>query len=196
MGEVWCWGDNSANALGTASEEDPIYVASPVLHWETYQPLSGMKAVTTMQNATCAISADEDASIFCWGADNYGQMGNDGLPAYDFAAPTGAMTHPDMLTAWDTHYCGLKAGIAACWGSNSSGQTGLGSTSGTEQAPTTLDGLPALRSVHAIFNGTCFITEDYAVACAGANSSDRFGQGIYYSADYLDVPGLDEAIPE
>ena len=53
-----------------------------------------------------------------------------------------------------------------------------------------------MKSVHAGGDATCAIGVSGAQACWGKNSVDRFGQGIYYSDDYLDVIGLDEAIPE
>ena len=52
-----------------------------------------------------------------------------------------------------------------------------------------------VTKLSAGFRSTCAIA-DAGLVCWGDNAYDKLGLGIYYSPDYLDVIGLDEAIPE
>ena len=74
---------------------------------------------------TCASLSD--GRIFCWGANESGQLG-DGTTA-DRAVPAQVAGTSGTVEAGQAHTCAFTAGgQAACWGADSSGQLGDGVT--------------------------------------------------------------------
>jgi alpha-tubulin suppressor-like RCC1 family protein len=69
---LYCWGDNSTGQLGTGNANSS-YV--PVLVGGS-GTLSGrtIKMVSIGANQSCAIASDD--KVYCWGKNNYGQLGN------------------------------------------------------------------------------------------------------------------------
>lgn len=70
-GSVYCWGDNTYGQLGDGTK---TYAAAPV-------KVGGLPAaaveVRAAGDATCALLVS--GKIYCWGADQYGQLGNGSL---------------------------------------------------------------------------------------------------------------------
>ena len=201
QGEVWCWGHNDADQLGRgAGAEGGIQLtAAPVLLIGTSEPITGVSDVLTGPKTTCAI---KDAALYCWGQNaSYDLMGNGGGADQPLAVPSFQFGF-EGLTRGYKHFCGLKNGDARCWGANEGGATGMDNGSGTKATPTAVDKLSEVlpgpvASLHAGGLATCAIDDAGLVACWGQNGSyARFGQGLYYSPDYLDVIGLDGPIPE
>jgi len=77
-GAAWCWGSNSNGQLGNGTIGGMNPVAAPVRGGLTFVSLSAGG------NQTCGVTSD--GSIFCWGANASGQLG-DGTQT-DRATPT------------------------------------------------------------------------------------------------------------
>ena len=78
---------------------------------------------------TCGLASTGAAS--CWGDNSKGQVGSDPIGSLILipVAVSGGRTFSALAAGW-THNCGLtSAGAAYCWGDNSTGQLGNGSTS-------------------------------------------------------------------
>jgi alpha-tubulin suppressor-like RCC1 family protein len=106
------------------------------------RPLNGRSR--HLQQDTCHICAiQSDATIACWGDNEYGQS----------SPPEGTFTAP---SAGKWHACAIQSnGNVACWGDNRSGQSS--SPEGTFIAI-------AASSIH-----TCGIRSDGNIACWGSN---------------------------
>ena len=82
-----------------------------------------------------------------------------------------------QVSAGATHTCAITTtGAAKCWGNNSNGRLGNGTTT-SSNVPVQVTGL--LSGVSSIFSGqfhTCAIA-DSAARCWGANSSGQLGNG-------------------
>ena len=79
------------------------------------------------------------------------------------------------ITAGGRHTCGLGAsGTAWCWGDNSSGQLGDGSTV-QRTTPTPVGGGVEFIELTAGFEHTCGITLDHTAYCWGANTTGQLG---------------------
>ena len=94
--------------------------------------LAGISAVTAGAAYSCAIAAAGDAR--CWGSNSSGRLG-DGT-TFDRENPVGVFGLTGGVTAIaggavSGHTCAAKDdGSLICWGSNSNGQLGVGSSDG------------------------------------------------------------------
>ena len=114
-------------------------------------------------------------------------------PAVVRAVATGSMTHladavlscappaPTLvakaIVAGSFHSCGLTAaGVAYCWGVNTSGQLGDGTTA-ERNAPVLVSGGRAFTTLAAGTSHTCGITSAGSAYCWGSNSFAEIGDG-------------------
>ena len=139
-GTVDCWGNNLFGQLGDGTFADsptPVAVSG----------LSGAIAVTAGGDHTCALLTG--GTIDCWGSDFYGQLGDGQVQTFSPTpvAVTGLSGGAIAVTAGDTFSCALITGGAVeCWGQNSSGQLGNGTTTDSS-TPVGVSGLGSTASV-------------------------------------------------
>src|SRR5205807_541556 len=97
-------------------------------------------AIATGEFHTCALVAD--GTVRCWGRDNFGQLG-DGATTDQSSTPVrvSGLTNAVAIAASGSHTCALLADdTARCWGDNSLGQLGNGTTN-SQSIPDTVIGL-------------------------------------------------------
>ncbi|MEP7125287.1 MAG: hypothetical protein ABJE95_30430 [Byssovorax sp.] len=153
----------SAYCGGTACN-DPVYVAAGYSH-------------------TCAIL--KDGSVWCWGENKFGEIGNGttvgttapvkvALPGFAVQISTGGISFMGIFGA---HTCAtLKDGSVYCWGSNGSGQLGVGSTtSATTPQPLALAGI---KQVEAGGMHTCAVDTVGNLSCWGGDIYGQIGTSI------------------
>ena len=114
-GVAYCWGNGGANN-GQASPAEPVST-----------PLRFVQIVTG-DNLFCGISTD--TSTYCWGNNGYGQTG---IGTFDGVSTDPTRVAGDVklrqVDAGIGQMCGVSAnGRAYCWGANSEGQLGDGTT--------------------------------------------------------------------
>ena len=177
-GTAWCWGSNAKDQLGVSGTggSTPVQVESELL----------FASIVTGDSHTCALTADGTA--YCWGDNEAGQLGVEPeLVATreepEPAAPGFTFT---SLTAGLDHTCGLtQAGLAFCWGRNSSGELG-DNTAMDSAAPVAVGGGHTFESISAGDRHTCGVTSDHIAYCWGSN---QFGQlGGSQTALFLTLP--------
>ncbi len=144
---------------------------------------------------TCAIVSG--GSVKCWGLNDKGQLGlgdvanrGDGagemganLPAVDLGTGRTAVA----ISAGTSHTCALLDNATVkCWGSNQTGELGLGDVAHRGDGPGEMgDNLPTVdlgtgRTATAILaaqNYTCALLDNATVKCWGSNFSGKLGQG-------------------
>ena len=89
-GEVYCWGYNSLGQLGNGTN------ASQLLPVKVGGALAG-KTVTDLSaggQSTCAIA---EQRTYCWGSNDYGQMGDGTVQAFASPIPAKALSLPPFL---------------------------------------------------------------------------------------------------
>lgn len=145
--------------------------------------------VAAGQRHTCALAADR--TVWCWGANDAGQLGDGGprwgAPAQRAApAPVPAGGRFEDLTAGEAHTCALAVGgEVVCWGSSEQGQSEGSGIPVPAVLPTVVPGGPWKAVVAGAFH-TCALARDGLAACWGANGASEIGAGVAF-ADRLAV---------
>ncbi|MCY1018414.1 RTX toxin [Pyxidicoccus sp. MSG2] len=139
-GTVKCWGHNFYGQLGNGTAGSGYDVYTPTSDVNLGTPTTRAIQVVAGEQHTCALL--DVGTVKCWGTASSGQLGYGTSTAQ--ASPPAATVNLDgtsvyQLTAGASHTCALlSTGSARCWGSNASGQLGIGSTSnvGASNLPT------------------------------------------------------------
>jgi alpha-tubulin suppressor-like RCC1 family protein len=168
-GSVQCWGYNGSGQLGnntTVSSSVPVTVTGLA---------TGVTAVTAGANHACARVAANAAK--CWGANNFGQLGNNSLTNSTVpVAVSGLASGVTAIASGSVHTCAVDmVGALQCWGYNGSGQLG-NNTTVSSSVPVTVTGLAT--GVTAVTAGqlhTCALTMAGAMKCWGYNYYGQLG---------------------
>jgi len=159
-GRVYCWGGNEHGQLGNGSTSDS---ATPVA-----SPTRNINYVTAGDYHTCALAAG--GQVLCWGGNRYGQLGNGSTT--DSSSPVevkGFGDVPLQIVAGEIHTCVLaQNGIVWCWGDNSEGQLGDGTTV-QHTTPVAVPGLSGVVSIAAGGYNTCALTAANELRCWGSD---------------------------
>jgi cysteine-rich repeat protein len=165
-GELYCWGNNYFGQLGIGNNTDqrsPVQVGTEA-DW---------LRVSTGGRHACALKTD--GRLFCWGRNSHGQLGQ-GFTSPDEDAPLqvgGDADWSDVSLGFE-HSCALKSGgNLFCWGYNSDGQVGDGTTNSRSE-PVSIGA--GWSDVGAGNLHTCAVKTEGALYCWGRNSDCQCGQ--------------------
>jgi len=184
-GVAYCWGRGLYGALGTG---DSTNSATPVR-------VSGVltfASISAGYDYTCAIGLDQ--VTYCWGANGSGQLGNaTTTPSSVPVAVSGGRAFHAISASPSNHVCALDAsGAAYCWGANSEGQLGNGSTDSSATPIAVSGGLTFVAITAGGFGTTCGITPAGAAYCWGRNGAGESGVGndsVWYFTTPMAVAG-------
>ena len=194
-GGVQCRGRNFSGELGDGTTIDKyMFVNVSGL-------TSGVAAVAAGFLHTCALTTT--GGVKCWGRNNFGQLG-DGTTT-DSTTPvdvSGLTTGVDAVATGGRYTCArTTTGGVQCWGANSSGQLGDGTTTDSSTpvdvcADATCN--TALSGVTAVAAGgpnTCALTTTGGLKCWGRNNFGQLGDGTTTdSPTPADVSGLTSGV--
>lgn len=170
---IFCWGRNVSGELGTGDTSGtaqlrPVRVAGT-------RRLHGL---ALGYRWSCGL--DQDNRAYCWGNGADGQVGN--------GSNSGRNVEPDAVVGglrfmslsssmFGAHTCGVTTdSLAYCWGANSYGQLGDGTTNG-RATPTRVAG--GLKFTHISAGGhyTCGLLANGEAYCWGSiYAADRVGE--------------------
>jgi len=192
-GGVWCWGRNQQGEVGIGNKTmQPTPVQVPGL-------TAGVKTMTTGLFHTCA--APGTGGVKCWGWNHMAAVGDGTTNVMSVTKPTPVVgLDPakvvDRLFAGYSHTCAVyPGGELKCWGWNSHGQLGNGTTTTAASAIA----VPALTSgvVSGVggYRHTCVLMTGGTVKCWGDNSEGQLGDGSKTTRKTpVDVPGLTNVV--
>jgi len=168
-GTLWCWGGNSNGELGDGTTTD---------HYDPVQTL--FKSLTVEEVAAgpdhaCAVLSD--GSVWCWGGNSDGELGDGTTTAASSPVPVTGLDHgvTDVATS-QFHTCAVKGdGSVWCWGGDYVGQLGNGTTN-SSTVPIEVTSLP-IRAVQvtAGYYETCVVGDDGSVWCWGGTPAQVTG---------------------
>jgi alpha-tubulin suppressor-like RCC1 family protein len=186
QGSAYCWGSNDVGQLGIGSE-----LESPMLPNTVHGLPAPVEKIRIGSKSACAISSGR---LYCWGANNHGQLGNGtNLPQGAAVAVDGLDAGVSDVAVYGEHTCAIAHGGAYCWGDNDDGQLGDG-TSETRWTPAPVYGLEAnVQAIAVGLDHSCAIVNG-GVKCWG--SSLAFGDGVQSTGalEPVDVAGLGSGV--
>ena len=140
--------------------------------------IAGGGSSTANGGHTCAINTL--GAVKCWGDNLNGQLGNGVIGAYSMTAGAVVPAIPYAalkVIANTTNSCALLVnGLVYCWGDNTYGQLGNGSTGTPVFNPSPVTAFPSGIIDIALTAGTlCGVTNTGVIACVGTNGNGELG---------------------
>ena len=180
-GNVYCWGYNTYMINGGTTLVSPYAVEVTT---DGVTAFGGVVQVGNGYDHACAIVKGASANeVWCWGANNHGQLGTGDTTASRYPKKIVGFTNPTKVVGFGSNEygsatCAIDGGEVRCWGSNDTGQLGQGNTTSPVLAPTLvtlMGGATALTTVVDISGGlqdnirvnTCALLANATVLCWG-----------------------------
>jgi alpha-tubulin suppressor-like RCC1 family protein len=181
---AFCWGLGGQGQIGdgkTFQRRTPRLVAGG---------LSWRQVVASGAFHSCGITWDHRA--YCWGFNGHGQLGigtTNPLICCLTPMPVAGDRQFAILSAGGDYTCGVTiAHVALCWGDNSTGSLGDGTTI-ERTRPRAVSGGLSFSGVSAGFGGhACGVTTDSRAYCWGGNQFGEVGDGTTNTLRLTPVP--------
>jgi len=172
-GSVKCWGRNAHGQLGDGTLQSRV---TPV---QVSGLTSGVAWIAAGAYHTCAYMVN--GTVRCWGFNASGQLGDGTTTNRRTPVQVSGLSNTCDITAGRQHTCvetcsgtGVK-----CWGSNTYGQLGDGTTT-NRPLPVNVSGLEnGVLYLSAGNEHTCAVTNSGETKCWGLNAYGQLGDGTY-----------------
>jgi hypothetical protein len=165
-GDLFCWGPNDDGQLGDRSLTDSEAPVASLLHLPVGRLVTGYSAQGG--DFTCVLTSS--ATVYCWGANEVGQLG-DGTTNPSTTPVSVLLPSDPMFLALATQGGGTCAvsrdGDAYCWGQNTGGRFGIGSTEDPVLSPRLVAGGHRWRQIALTDDRACGVEEGGRVYCWG-----------------------------
>jgi alpha-tubulin suppressor-like RCC1 family protein len=185
-GVVYCWGSNSYGQLGDGLKvNSPI--AQPVVMSAFGSNPAPLGSIAVTSGSFFACSLKVNGTVACWGIDYSGEVGQLGNGTNDASfntaglvknqTGTNSLTGVSFIDAGAKHACAVVSGKVVCWGDNSFGQLGNGTTV-SSNLPVEALNLNSVESVSAGDYHTCALKTDATVVCWGDGRYGSIGGNV------------------
>ncbi|MFY8158428.1 MAG: RCC1 domain-containing protein, partial [Ilumatobacteraceae bacterium] len=131
LGQMYCWGRNDQGQLGNTSTTDSSLAVKPAAPFAT---ADAMNALSAGEGHTCATVSTGNRPVYCWGDNQYGQLGNgsntDSTSPVMVSGTVARNAQQEGSLAASAHSTCVASGEigseVVCWGRNNNGQLGNG----------------------------------------------------------------------
>lgn len=184
-GTVWSWGMNAFGQLGNSTTNDawsPVQTGLGAI-----PPLTSVVKLGGRPYFTLAVKSD--GTIWAWGMNRYGQMGNGTVNPLSGpqvtvpvlvsnSLPGGPINNPLQITCGYQFSAALATnGTVWTWGSGGHGELGQGSSLITSYYPAQVPGLTNIIRISAGWFHILALKSDGTVWVWGNNSNGELGDG-------------------
>ncbi len=185
-GTVVTWGYNWNGQLGDGTKvtrSTAVYVTDPS---DSTGFLTGAVAVGAGDEHSLA--AKSDGTVWAWGYNNYGQLGNGTTDNSSIAVKVSGLSNVTALEAGAGFSLALQDdGTVWGWGQNSSGQLGDGTTF-NQYTPVQVTGLQNITAIAAGDEHSLALKSDGSVWAWGANPFGQLGTGTAGWGTSMSIP--------
>jgi len=187
-GVIWCWGRNRNGQFGNGSQSDG-QVDAPVAVDST------VRFTTVGVSGTHACALTEDGTAYCWGTNEYGQLGDGTTDAHLLPRPVAGERHFRTLSVSDNGVCGVTLeGNGMCWGGHYRFGAGDGVMEG-RLVPTLVAGDHHWRAIARGVWHACGVTDGGEAWCWGTGVDGALGTGELGEPGVADRTHLAAASP-
>lgn len=173
-GVAYCWGNNDFGQLGTGgyvSYGIPKKVAQGDLQFSY---------ISAGLTSSCALTVDRE--VYCWGYNQYGQVGDGTVDQIRITNPTKVVGdhHFTTVSGGGAHACGLvDDGQVWCWGLAGPGLLGNGASGDStwSAVPDSVLTAELFSVISAGTSHTCGLTVTGVAYCWGENLRGQLGDG-------------------
>ena len=130
-GTVYSWGFNSWGQLGNGTSGTANNASAPVAVKTAGTPMEGKTIVQVAAGATHSLALATDGTIYAWGKNEYGQLGNDSttnspvpVAVKTAGTPMDGKTIIQIHAGYEHSLALASDGTVYAWGRNNSGQLG------------------------------------------------------------------------
>jgi alpha-tubulin suppressor-like RCC1 family protein len=170
-GAVKCWGYNGQGQIGDGS------FANRLTPSDVTGLASGVIGIAAGSYHTCALTSG--GGIKCWGYNFSGQLGDGST--FSRSTPVsvlGLTSGASNVVAGASSSCATTlAGSVKCWGDNTRGQLGDGTTQGRTTAGDVRELRGVVVGLASGFSHICALTNEAGMMCWGGNSVGQLGDG-------------------
>ena len=168
-GQIKCWGYNDGGMIGDGtmlSRAIPVYVSN----------ITNATYVSTGNQFTCALLSN--GKVMCWGDNTYGQLGNSSTLSYSTVPVyVAGIENAIKIDVGSWHGCAvLSDGSIKCWGANSFGKLGDGTTT-TRYTPVNVSNINNAVDISLGTHHSCALLNTGEIKCWGYNYFGRLGDG-------------------
>jgi alpha-tubulin suppressor-like RCC1 family protein len=178
-GSLWGWGGNNHGQLGLGPVVGTALTPQRVTEendWEIVVTAGGRDTWDVSDGDTLALKTD--GSLWAWGANWNGQLGDGSFQSTYVPVPIGSQNDWATLAASPSHTVALKTdGSLWAWGANWAGQLGNGTWDSTN-SPTRVDSDHDWVAIAAGRYHTVGLKVDGSLWVWGANGSGQLGLGL------------------
>ncbi len=198
-GELWCWEvgrsptriDDALGWSGLTSSNDTVQdsticairdgrascIRGDLAVLAQAPNVTDFQQISTGYQHSCGIRADGTA--WCWGTNGYGELGNDTVvDRSDDAVPVALEGELRDIATGLNFSCGvLMDSTLWCWGRNTQGNLGDGSSVFSSFEPVRITG-DGWLAVSAGRDHACALRDDDTLWCWGSDDNDQLGRGL------------------
>ncbi|HEX7919176.1 MAG TPA: hypothetical protein VF454_07220, partial [Gemmatimonadales bacterium] len=194
-GVLKCWGRNAEGQLGSGSAGAATGTPVTVVGGHIFSKISAGG------HHTCGI--DDSFQMWCWGANDKGQLGDSGVSGAFSATPVlvGGAHGWLLVSAGEDFTCGYDAAVTTgvqCWGNNDHHQIGPW-TDSIRVLPSLALGATSVQKLTAGKDFACATAQTVSnpqTFCWGANDKGQLGRGTLTPFEGTPLPIDGTLIPE